>query len=148
VAAENWVLQIERVDGSHVLYRRTKFTAEAERWWISKQDHLQQQLGEAIPITRKNFKEIFLVCFFPKSVRLTKTEEFIDLMQGLISAECYTFKPLNLHMLSSYFCYSLMFCVVFVFSCILQVLEENPSNSKIIMKSENSLLDRFNSNQF
>jgi len=35
-----------------------------------------------------------------------------------------------------------------VFSCILQVLEENPSNSKIIMKSANSLLDRFNSNQF
>lgn len=36
-----------------------------------------------------------------------------------------------------------MFCVVFVFSYILQVLEENPSNSKIIMKMEISLLDRF-----
>jgi hypothetical protein len=35
-----------------------------------------------------------------------------------------------------------MFCIVFVFSCILQVLEENPSNSKIIMKSANSLLER------
>jgi len=35
-----------------------------------------------------------------------------------------------------------MFCVV-VFSCILQVLEVNPSNSKIITKLENSLLDRF-----
>jgi hypothetical protein len=54
-------------------------------------------------------------------------------------------KPLNLHMLSSKFCYSLMFCIVFLFSCILQVLEENPSNSKIIMKSANSLLERFNS---
>jgi hypothetical protein len=30
-----------------------------------------------------------------------------------------------------------------VFSYILQVLEENPSNSKIIMKLEISLLDRF-----
>jgi hypothetical protein len=36
-----------------------------------------------------------------------------------------------------------MFCVVFVFSYILQVLEENPSNSKILMKLEISLLDRF-----
>jgi hypothetical protein len=36
-----------------------------------------------------------------------------------------------------------MFCVVFVFSYILQVLEENPSDSKIIMKLEISLLDRF-----
>jgi hypothetical protein len=36
-----------------------------------------------------------------------------------------------------------MFCVIFVFSYILQVLEENPSNSKIIMKLEISLLDRF-----
>jgi hypothetical protein len=36
-----------------------------------------------------------------------------------------------------------MFCVVFVFSYILQVLEENPLNSKIIMKLEISLLDRF-----
>jgi hypothetical protein len=66
----------------------------------------------------------------------------------VISVECYTFKLLNLHMLSSEFCYSLMFCVVFVFSCILQVLEENPSNSKIRTKSGNSFLDRFNSNQF
>jgi hypothetical protein len=32
-----------------------------------------------------------------------------------------------------------------MFSCVLQVLEENPSNSKIITKSENSLLERFNS---
>jgi hypothetical protein len=48
-------------------------------------------------------------------------------------------------MLISKFCYNLMFCVVFVLSCILQVLEENPSNSKIITKSENSLLERFNS---
>jgi hypothetical protein len=38
---------------------------------------------------------------------------------GVISVECYTFKPLNLHMLSSYFCYSLMFCNVFAFSYIL-----------------------------
>jgi len=36
-----------------------------------------------------------------------------------------------------------MFYVVFVFSYILQVLEENQSNSKIIMKLEISLLDRF-----
>jgi len=38
-----------------------------------------------------------------------------------------------------------MFCVVFMFSCILQVLEVNPSNSKIITKLANLLLDRFNS---
>jgi hypothetical protein len=38
-----------------------------------------------------------------------------------------------------------MVCVVFVFSYILQVLEENPSNSKNITKSANSLLERFNS---
>lgn len=87
MATENWVLQMERVDGSHVLYRQTKFTAEAERWWISKQDHLQQQLGEAIPITGKNFKENFLERFFPKSVRLTKAEEFTDLMQGSSTEE-------------------------------------------------------------
>jgi hypothetical protein len=32
-----------------------------------------------------------------------------------------------------------------VFSCLLQVLEENPSNFEIITKSENSFLKRFNS---
>jgi hypothetical protein len=32
-----------------------------------------------------------------------------------------------------------------MFSCVLQVLKENPSNSKIITKSANSLLERFNS---
>jgi hypothetical protein len=75
-------------------------------------------------------------------IDFTRTVEHTPAM---ISAECYTFKPLNLHMLSSSFCYSLMFCVVFVFSCILQVLEENPSNFKIITKLANSLLERFNS---
>jgi hypothetical protein len=68
----------------------------------------------------------------------------ISASSSLISVECYTFKPLNLHMLSS-FCCSLIFCIAFVFSCILQVLEENPSNSKIITKLANSLLERFNS---
>jgi hypothetical protein len=38
-----------------------------------------------------------------------------------------------------------MFCIVFMFSCVLQVLEKNPSNFKIITKSANSLLERFNS---
>jgi hypothetical protein len=46
----------------------------------------------------------------------------------MISAKCYTFKPLNSHMLISWFCYNFIFCVVFVFSCILQVLEENTPN--------------------
>jgi hypothetical protein len=32
-----------------------------------------------------------------------------------------------------------------MFSCVLQVLEKNPSNFKIITKSANSLLERFNS---
>jgi hypothetical protein len=32
-----------------------------------------------------------------------------------------------------------------MFSCVLQVLEENPSNSKIITKSANLLLERLNS---
>ena len=39
---------------------------------------------------------------------------FVKILQ-LISAECYTFKPLNSHMLISYFHYNMMFCVVFVF---------------------------------
>jgi hypothetical protein len=38
-----------------------------------------------------------------------------------------------------------MYCIILVFSCILQVLEENPSNSKIRTKSANSLLEIFNS---
>jgi N-glycosylase/DNA lyase len=51
-----------------VSYATFKLTAEAERWWTSKKDHLQQQVGEGIPITWKDFKDAFLERFFPQSV--------------------------------------------------------------------------------
>jgi hypothetical protein len=58
VAAENWVLQMEKLmevlcctDEQMVRYATFKLTVEAERWWTSKKDHLQQQLGRVVPIT-------------------------------------------------------------------------------------------------
>jgi N-glycosylase/DNA lyase len=59
-----------------VSYATFKLTAEAERWWTSKKDHLQQQVGEGVPITWKDFKDAFLERFFPQSVRLSKAQEF------------------------------------------------------------------------
>jgi hypothetical protein len=38
-------------DEQMVCYATFKLIAEAERWWISKKDHLQQQVGEGVPIT-------------------------------------------------------------------------------------------------
>jgi hypothetical protein len=75
VAAENWVLQMEKLmevmcctDEQMVPYATFKFTAEAEHWWTSNKDHFQQQLGEGVPITWKNFNDAFLERFFPQSV--------------------------------------------------------------------------------
>jgi hypothetical protein len=55
VAAENWVLQMEKLmevmcctDEQMVSYATFKLTAKAERWWTSKKDHLQQQVGEGV----------------------------------------------------------------------------------------------------
>jgi hypothetical protein len=57
VAAENWVLQMEKLmevicctDEQMVSYANFKLTAKTERWWTSKKDHLQQQVGEGVPI--------------------------------------------------------------------------------------------------
>jgi len=58
VAAENWVLPMEKLmevmcctDEQMVRYATFKLTAEAERWWTSNKDHLQQQVGEGVLIT-------------------------------------------------------------------------------------------------
>jgi len=76
-----------------VRYATFKLTPEAERWWTSKKDHLQQQLGKGIPITWKNFKDAFLERFFPQSIQLAKAQEFTDLVQGSSTVEQYAAKP-------------------------------------------------------
>jgi hypothetical protein len=109
VAAENWVLQMEKLmevmcctDKQMVRYATFKLTAEAERWWTSKKDQLQQQLGEGVPITWKNFKDTFLVRFFPQSVRLAKAQEFTDLVQGSSTVEQYAARFIELSRFAPY----------------------------------------------
>lgn len=55
----NWVLQMEKLmevmnctDEQMVRYATFKLTAEAERWWMAKREHLKQRLGEGMPIYR------------------------------------------------------------------------------------------------
>ncbi|GLT54744.1 hypothetical protein SLA2020_279180, partial [Shorea laevis] len=69
-------------DDQMVRYATFKLTAEAERWWIAKKEHLEQHLGDDTSITWKSFKEAFLERFFPSSVRQAKAQEFTDLTQG------------------------------------------------------------------
>jgi hypothetical protein len=63
IAAENWISQMEKLmevmcctDDQMVRYATFKLAAEAERWWIAKKEHLQQQLGEGVPITWKELQ--------------------------------------------------------------------------------------------
>jgi len=83
-------------DEQMVSYATFKLTAEAELWWTSKKDHLQQQVGEGISITWKNFKDAFLERFYPQSVRLAKAQEFTDLVQGLWTVEQYAARFIEL----------------------------------------------------
>ncbi|XP_062170983.1 uncharacterized protein LOC133876754 [Alnus glutinosa] len=79
-----------------VRYATFKLTAEAERWWTSKKDHLQQQVGEGVPITWKDFKDAFMERFFPQSVRLAEAQEFTDLVQGSSTVEQYAARFIEL----------------------------------------------------
>jgi hypothetical protein len=89
-------------DEQKVCYATFKLTDEAERWWVSKKDHLQQQLGQGVPITWKNFKDSFLERFFPQSVRQAKAHEFIDLVQGPSTVEQYAAKFIELSRFAPY----------------------------------------------
>jgi len=109
VASENWLLQMEKLmevmcctDEQMVSYATFKLTAEAEHWWTSKKDHLQQQVGEGVPITWKNFKDAFLERFFPRSVRLAKAQEFTDLVQGSSTVEQYAARFIELSRFAPY----------------------------------------------
>lgn len=59
-----------------------KLVAEVERWWVAQRDHLQQHMGENVPITQEDLKKAFMDQFFPQSVRLDKTQEFTNLTSG------------------------------------------------------------------
>jgi len=83
------------IDKQMVRYAKFKMTAEAERWWVSKKDHMQQ-LAVGVPITWKNFKDAFLEHFFPQSVLQAKAHEFIDLVQGPLTVEQYATKFIEL----------------------------------------------------
>jgi hypothetical protein len=85
-----------------VNYATFKLTAEAERWWTSKKDHLQQQVGEGVPITWKDFKDAFLERFFPQSVQLAKAQEFTDLVQGSSTVEQYAARFIELSLFAPY----------------------------------------------
>jgi hypothetical protein len=109
IAAENWVSQMEKLmevmcctDDQMVRYATFKLTAEAERWWIAKKEHLQQLLGDGVPITWKDFKNAFLERFFPQSVRQAKAQEFTDLVQGSLTVEQYAAKFIELSRFAPY----------------------------------------------
>jgi hypothetical protein len=89
-------------DEQMVHYATFKMTAEAERWWVSKKDYLQQQLGIGVPITWKNFKDAFLEHFFPQSVRQAKAQEFTDLVQGALTVAQYAARFIELSRFTPY----------------------------------------------
>jgi hypothetical protein len=60
-----------------VLLATFKLTAEAEQCWRAKKEHMQQQVGDGVSITWKNFKDAFSEHFFP--IWQAKAQEFTDL---------------------------------------------------------------------
>ncbi|GLT53525.1 hypothetical protein SLA2020_267900 [Shorea laevis] len=89
-------------DDQMVRYAIFKLAAKAERWWIAKKEHLEQQLGEGISITWTDFKEAFLERFFPLSVWQAKAQEFTELMQGSLIVEQYIAKFIELLQFAPY----------------------------------------------
>jgi hypothetical protein len=48
---------------------------------------VQQQVGEGVSITWKNFKDAFLKHFFYQSIQQAKAQEFTDLNQGSLTVD-------------------------------------------------------------
>jgi hypothetical protein len=109
IAAENWVLQIEKLmevmnctEEQRVKYATFYLTAGAERWWMAQKEHLQKRLGAEVTIPWKNFKDVFLERFFPQTIRQAKAQEFTDLVQGSMTVEEYAAKFIELSRFAPY----------------------------------------------
>ncbi|XP_062145283.1 uncharacterized protein LOC133852534 [Alnus glutinosa] len=109
IAAENWLCLIKKLievmncsDEQKVRYATFKLTAEAERWWVVKKEHMQQQIEEGALIRWEDFKKEFLDRFFSQSIRLAKAQEFMDLLEGSMNVEQYATKFIELSLFAPY----------------------------------------------
>ncbi|XP_041011310.1 uncharacterized protein LOC121255088 [Juglans microcarpa x Juglans regia] len=104
-----WIDRLEQIfealfctDDQKVIYATYNLTDLANNWWKSTQALLQNELGEGVPITWECFKEVFLDCFFPQSLRESRARQFMDLTQGTMTVDQYATKFMELSRYASY----------------------------------------------
>ncbi|XP_041025378.1 uncharacterized protein LOC121265774 [Juglans microcarpa x Juglans regia] len=105
--AKDWIQDIKEIlcvinctDEQKVLYSTFKLMGEAKRWWISERTIREV---EGMEIVRwVHFKQIFLECFFPTSVRDDKAMEFANLVQGTLTVHQYAARFIELSRFTAY----------------------------------------------
>ncbi|KAF5468917.1 hypothetical protein F2P56_013025 [Juglans regia] len=105
--AEDWIQDIEEIlriincmDEQKVLISAFKLTGEAKRLWISKRT-IREAEGTEI-VRWLHFKQIFLECFFPTSVRDDKAMEFANLVEGAMTVHQYAARFIELSRFAAY----------------------------------------------
>nr|POF10394.1 hypothetical protein CFP56_61462 [Quercus suber] len=109
VAAENWLLKIEKLlralectNAKKVEYATFALQGSAEIWWSSIEQLLRTKLGRDILITWEKFKEVFNRTYFLDVVKDRKARKFSNLVQGTMTVEEYAAKFVKLSCFAPY----------------------------------------------
>ncbi|XP_042950153.1 uncharacterized protein LOC122282266 [Carya illinoinensis] len=101
--ADNWLEHLEKIfsvisctEEQKVEIAAYNLADVANGWWKATRGFIQQELGEATPISWNKFKEAFNDWFFPVSIREAKAREFADLKQGTMTVRQYASKFVEL----------------------------------------------------
>ncbi|XP_042939461.1 uncharacterized protein LOC122274490 [Carya illinoinensis] len=101
--ADNWLERLEKIfsvisctEEQKVEFAAYNLADVANGWWKATRGFIQQELGEATPISWNKFKEAFNDRFFPVSIREAKAREFANLKQGTMTVRQYASKFVEL----------------------------------------------------
>ncbi|XP_062164957.1 uncharacterized protein LOC133871539 [Alnus glutinosa] len=102
LAMESWsanILRLFEVIGctneQRVLYAGYKLIDEASRWWESRRELLDLEMGGA-EVTWTRYKKEFNDRFFPRAQQQLRAREFQNLVQGNLTVEQYVAKFMEL----------------------------------------------------
>jgi hypothetical protein len=94
--AKRWIKQMEKIFGmatcseeDKVVYATHQFIGAAEDWW---EGAMRRMEANDIDRTWENFKRVMMEKYLPKTFRIRKEQEFIELRQGGVSVTEFTKK--------------------------------------------------------
>ncbi|MCH80451.1 retrotransposon protein, partial [Trifolium medium] len=94
--AKRWIKQMEKIFGmatcseeDKVVYATHQFRGAAEDWWEGAKRRME---ANEVDVNWTNFKRVMMEKYLPKTFRIRKAQEFLELKQGGMSVTEFTKK--------------------------------------------------------